>query len=228
MTQERQYCCHQRSTIKRLPTSNWTTEWAVILTSGGNLLFTHPINACLGVVFVASPSKSSSIIGMLIWYFKIRVHIRPKINFRFPFHMSVASKVKIWLKKVKWVYSLLFKVKSIHGFYLIFWSPLSWRLTCIAVTPVTRLKSLCTPEEPPLKWQINVSPTFVRYTKVMKIVACLKSIKWYVSFNYMSCISWYYNSKKQKTSSLRVKTLHKKQNTSKKKVFLLCIIWFEL
>jgi len=59
-------------------------------TSGGNLLFTHPIRACFGVTLLAS-SSSSSIIGKEIWYFKISVHIKPKINLRLPFKISLAS-----------------------------------------------------------------------------------------------------------------------------------------
>lgn len=67
--------------------------WASVHTSGGSLLFTHPMRACLGVILAAS-SSSSSIIGKEIWYFKISVHIKPKMSFRLPFKMSLASERK--------------------------------------------------------------------------------------------------------------------------------------
>ena len=72
---------------------------AMLFTSGGSLLFTQPIKACLGVMFLAE-SSSTSIIGMLIWYFRMRVHIRPRMSFRLPLTMSLASK-KIQKSKTK-------------------------------------------------------------------------------------------------------------------------------
>ena len=59
-------------------------------TDSGILLLTHARSACFGVIFCPLLSSSSRY-GMLIWYFRINVHIRPRINLIFPLKMSLAS-----------------------------------------------------------------------------------------------------------------------------------------
>ena len=53
----------------------------------GIFILHHARRACFGVKSLLK----SSIIGRLIWYLRINVHIRPRISLRFPLLMSLAS-----------------------------------------------------------------------------------------------------------------------------------------
>ena len=66
---------------------SFQTVLKLLMGSSGTLLCTQPSKACFGVT---SP-LSLPIIGKDMSYFKMRVHINPRISLRLPFNISEAS-----------------------------------------------------------------------------------------------------------------------------------------